>query len=89
MMEQEAEARYRLRTTTIDAARHLGMDAHIGSIEVGKLADIAVINGDILADFRQSDRVTYTMVNGRLFDADTMQEMGPTARPRQPFYFEE
>jgi len=90
MMEQGGMSPLQaLRTTTIDAARHLGMDAHIGSIEVGKLADIAVINGDILADFRQSDRVTYTMVNGRLFDADTMQEMGPTARPRQPFYFEE
>lgn len=79
-----------LRTTTIDAAKHLGMDQAIGSIEEGKLADIVVINGDILSDFRRTDRVTYTMVNGRLFNAETMQEMGPTVtEPRLPFYFEE
>jgi len=36
-----------------------------------------------------SDRVTHTMVNGRLFDAETMNEMGRNAQARQPFYFEE
>lgn len=77
-----------LRTATINGARHLGMDHAIGSLEVGKLADIIVIDADVVNDLRGSDRVTHTMVNGRLFDADTMNEMGRNAHARQPFYFE-
>ncbi|TRW48052.1 amidohydrolase family protein [Aliidiomarina halalkaliphila] len=77
-----------LRTATYDAAKSLGMEHAIGSIEVGKLADIAIIDGNPLENLRQSDRVIYTMVNGRLFDAETMNELGRNARERRPFYFE-
>ncbi len=77
-----------LRTATYDAAVSLGMEHAIGSLEVGKLADLAIIDGDILEDIRVSDRVTHTMVNGRLFDAESMNELGRNARERKPFYFE-
>jgi imidazolonepropionase-like amidohydrolase/Tol biopolymer transport system component len=77
-----------IRTATIDPAHYLGMDREIGSIEPGKLADLVVIDGDVLADIRQSDRVSQVMVNGRLYDAATMNEVGATPRPRAPFFFE-
>lgn len=77
-----------LRTATLDAAKTLGMDHAIGSIERGKLADLAIIDGNVLSDLRVSDRVTHVMVNGRLFDAETMQEIGPDATIRPPFFFE-
>ncbi|MEE4330261.1 MAG: amidohydrolase family protein, partial [Wenzhouxiangella sp.] len=53
-----------LRGATIDGARYFGMQADLGSIEVGKLADIAVIDGDVLSDIRQSEHVAFTMQNG-------------------------
>ncbi len=78
-----------LRAGTIDGAHYLGMEKDIGSIEVGKLADLAVINGDVLKDFRLSKMVSYTMINGRLYDAASMNEVGLRPKQRQPFYFEQ
>ena len=76
-----------LRGGTIDGARHLGMDKQIGSIEVGKLADLAVIDGDVLTDLRRSEFVDYTVINGRVYESATMNEVG--GKKREPFFFEE
>lgn len=78
-----------LRGATLDGARYLGMDADIGSIEVGKLADLVVIEGDPLEDLRQSEQVRYVMLNGRLYDAKRMDQIAPERVERKPFYFEE
>jgi imidazolonepropionase-like amidohydrolase len=79
-----------LKTATINPAKTFGLDKHLGSISVGKLADLIVVDGDPLADIRVTDRVRYTMLNGRLFDAETMQQIeGATPIERQPFYFEQ
>ncbi len=75
-----------LRGGTIDGARHLGMDRDIGSIEAGKLADLVITDGDVLNDIRRSEYVTYTILNGRVYESATMNEMG--GRKRLPFFFE-
>lgn len=77
-----------LRTATISPARSFGLDGYIGSLKEGKLADLVVIDGDVTKDIRISDRVIYTMVNGRLYDAETMNEVGNYDRPRERFFFE-
>ncbi|MFK7957952.1 MAG: amidohydrolase family protein [Lysobacterales bacterium] len=77
-----------LRGATIDGARYIGLDASVGSIEVGKLADLAIIKGNPLDDLRQSEMVAFTMVNGRLYEAATMNEVGNRQRQREPFFFE-
>ncbi|WP_298444571.1 amidohydrolase family protein [uncultured Ferrimonas sp.] len=77
-----------LKTATINPAKHFAMDHQLGSIETGKLADIIVIDGDPLANIRDSDKVQYTMVNGRLYDAASMERLNGDGDKRQPFFFE-
>lgn len=75
-----------LRGGTIDGAKHLGMDKQIGSIEPGKLADLVVIDGNVLNDLRRSEYVDYTVLNGRIYDATTMNEVGSKTKRPQLFF---
>jgi imidazolonepropionase-like amidohydrolase/Tol biopolymer transport system component len=77
-----------LRSATLHGARYLGLDADLGSLEPGKLADLVVIDGNPLADLRQSRNIRSVMVNGRIHDAATMHEVGPRTRERAPFWWE-
>jgi imidazolonepropionase-like amidohydrolase len=77
-----------LRGATIDGAGSLGMDHQIGSLETGKLADIVVIDGNPLEDIYRSEYVSFTMINGRLYEADSMNQIAPNQVARQPLFFE-
>ncbi len=78
-----------IRTSTFNGAHYLGMDQHLGSIEPGKLADLIVIDGNPAEDLSHTEKIVYTMVNGRLFDAATMNEIGHHPRERLPFWWEQ
>lgn len=52
-----------VRAITLDAARVLGIDDRVGSIDVGKDADLIVTDGDLL---HYMTHVRYAIVNGRL-----------------------
>ncbi|WP_244224677.1 amidohydrolase family protein, partial [Corallococcus sicarius] len=77
-----------LRAGTLSGARYLGMDADLGSLEAGKLADLVVLDKNPLEDISNSRTVRYTMVNGRLYDANTLNEVGTRQRTRGKFFFE-
>jgi hypothetical protein len=77
-----------LRVATLNGARYLGMDAELGSIEPGKLADLAVLDGDPLERIEASDSVILTLADGVLYDAGTMDRRWPDPAPRGRFYFE-
>lgn len=77
-----------LRAATLDGARYLGLDGDIGSVEPGKLADLAVIEGDVLADLRRSEHVVYTVLNGRVYDAATLDQLAPASTKRPPLFWE-
>jgi imidazolonepropionase-like amidohydrolase/Tol biopolymer transport system component len=77
-----------LRAATLHGARYLGLDEDLGSLEKGKLADLVVVAGNPLEDLRKSDDVKYTMINGRLYEAATMNEVGNRERKRRPLFWE-
>ena len=52
-----------LRAITLGAARILGIDHRVGSIEVGKDADFAIVDGDLL---HYMTLTRWTVVNGRI-----------------------
>ncbi|MEE2525777.1 amidohydrolase family protein [Hyphobacterium sp. HN65] len=77
-----------LRAATIAPAIHLGFDRDLGSIEEGKLADLVILDGDILADIENSDQIDMIMLNGRLYDAETLNETVTGDRVRGAYFWE-
>jgi len=65
-----------LRGATMHPARTLGMEREIGSLEPGKLADLVVLDANPLENIRDTDKVRQVMLNGRLYDARTMNQIG-------------
>jgi imidazolonepropionase-like amidohydrolase len=61
-----------LRCGSLHGARYLGLDADLGSIEPGKLADVAVVEGNPLEDIARARMVRFTLLNGRLYDGATL-----------------
>jgi imidazolonepropionase-like amidohydrolase len=77
-----------LKTATINAAASLGLDNAIGTLQPGKLADLLVMDKNPLDDIRNTESIKYTMINGRLYDAETMDEIGNYNNKRTKFFWE-
>jgi imidazolonepropionase-like amidohydrolase len=69
-----------LRAATIVGAETLGFQDDIGSLEVGKLADLQVLDANPLTDIKNTNTIRYVMKNGRLYDASTLDEVWPRDR---------
>ena len=78
-----------LRIATILGAEALGLDRDIGSIEVGKLADLVVLDENPLDDLRASASIHRVILNGRIYDDDTLDEVWPRPRAAGPFYWQD
>jgi Tol biopolymer transport system component len=70
-----------LRVGTIFGAEAIGMAQDLGSLEPGKLADILVLDADPLEDIHNTNTLRFVMKNGRVYDANTLDEIYPRQRP--------
>lgn len=66
-----------LQAATIIGAEALGIQKDVGSLEVGKIADLIVLNKNPLEDIHNSREIKYVMKDGILYDGDTLDELWP------------
>ena len=78
-----------LRAATIVGAEAIGLGSSVGSLEVGKFADLLVLDRDPLTNIRNTNSIRSVMVNGRLYDGETLDEVYPRKRAlvRQPWSY--
>ena len=69
-----------LRAATIVGAEGIGLAQDVGSLEPGKLADILVLDRDPLTNIRNTNSISLVMKNGRVYDANTLDEVYPRQR---------
>jgi imidazolonepropionase-like amidohydrolase len=70
-----------IKIATINSARSLGLEEKFGSIEAGKTADLVILDGDPLEDFRLiGSRVAALFMNGKLVINNCGLEVEPNGR---------
>lgn len=57
-----------IQAATYNGALALGAEVEIGSIEVGKLADLVILDGDPLEDISNTDKIWQVIKNGEVVD---------------------
>lgn len=76
-----------LKAATIDGARIIGLEQDLGSLEVGKMADLLVLEKNPLESIDHTNSLRYVMKNGELFDAETLKQLWPVEKEIRPFWW--
>ncbi|OAB78223.1 amidohydrolase family protein [Cochleicola gelatinilyticus] len=77
-----------LKAATINAAEYIGAGDYIGSLKKGKLADLLILNNNPLDNIENTLSIEKVLINGRMYDANTMHEVGNHPKERKPFFWE-
>ncbi|MDA5193981.1 amidohydrolase family protein [Govanella unica] len=76
-----------LKIATIGSSEVIGRKSELGSIEPGKFADLIILDKNPLLDIKNSLALRQVMKNGRLYNADTLDEVWPRQKPLPPLWF--
>lgn len=74
-----------LKIATIKGAEAIGLDEELGSIEVGKLADLLIMDKNPLENLRNTNTLTHVIKNGVVYDANTLDEILPVKKEAETF----
>ena len=77
-----------LKAATVTPAMALGYVKDIGTIEEGKLADLDILNANLLDDIGNTDEIDKVVLNGRVYDDATMNEVVSGTKKRAKYYWE-
>jgi imidazolonepropionase-like amidohydrolase len=59
-----------IQSATISTAQMLGIDSTLGSIEVGKIADLIAVDGNPIQDINVMEKISFVMKEGRVIAID-------------------
>ena len=76
-----------LKSATIHGAEAMGLTQDLGSLEVGKLADLVVLNKNPLDDIHNTNTIRYVMKDGELFEGDTLNQIWPVEKKLAPLWW--
>jgi hypothetical protein len=66
-----------LKIATIHGAEAIGIQHDIGSIEIGKIADLLILNKNPLDNIQNTREIKYVMKDGVLYDGETLDQLWP------------
>lgn len=62
-----------IRIGTLNAAKFIGKEKELGSISVGKLADMVLLDADPLADIDNAKKINMVIKNGVIIDRSKLE----------------
>lgn len=64
-----------LQTATLNPARYFGITDQLGTIAVGKLADLVIVDKDPLVDIANTRRIQFVISKGQLLDRQRLDQV--------------